>query len=82
MASHNSVNGMPAHGNHWLLNQTLRELFNASDILIASDDSDIGQLTKFHIVSDLSSAAVLAIEAGMDQDLHAEAFPLLEAAVN
>lgn len=82
MASHNSVNNMPAHGNHWLLNQTLRELFDAPGILIASDDSDIGQLTGFGIVPDTQAAAVLAVEAGMDQDLHAEAFPMLEDAFN
>ncbi len=69
MAAHNSVNGMPCHGNYDLLTAALRQNFGFAGGLCASDAGDIGALVNFRIVPDVVHAAAWALNAGMDQDL-------------
>jgi beta-glucosidase len=77
MASHNSVDGMPNHANGPVLTGILRETFNLSLALFASDDGDVPELVNYHIASNLSQAAVLAVSAGVDQELNIGAYPSL-----
>eukprot|EP01084_Bolivina_argentea_P122311 216738_1 len=81
MCSHNSVNSMPMHANYRLLTQVMRQEFNASKLLIASDCGDIGYIqiykngtpwsykTGFHLAYDQDGAVVKAINAGLDISL-------------
>jgi beta-glucosidase len=51
MASHQETNGVPNHANTKLLTSVWRGLFGANDSFVASDDGDIGQLTKCEFYS-------------------------------
>lgn len=82
MASHNSVNFMPMHGNHALLTVALRETFGFAGGLCAADAGDIAKLAAFGLVANGSAAAAWAIKAGMDQELqHNGVMPQIPAAL-
>lgn len=82
MAAHNSVNGMPCHGNYELITTALREQFGFAGGLAASDAGDINSLVHFHVAADATHAAALALAAGMDQELDRNgAFQHLPAAL-
>jgi len=69
MASYNEIDGMPSHANRWLLRDVLRGEWGFDGVLV-SDYSAIEELATFHHVEpDLASAAVRALEAGVDSDL-------------
>ena len=69
MPSYNEIDGVPSHANKWLLEGVLRGEWGFKGI-VASDYSAIDQLmTLHHIVPDLESAAILALESGVDLDL-------------
>lgn len=69
MASHCEVDGVPAHGNKWLLNDLLRETWGFKGIVV-SDYNDIKRLEEFHhIAATPQDAAMIALIAGMDIDL-------------
>lgn len=78
MPSYNEVGGVPAHGNHDLLQNVGRARmgFNGSYI---SDYGGIPSLIDTHkVVADLDAAALLALNAGVDADLpEGEAFARL-----
>ena len=82
MASHNEVNGLPMHANGPLLS-ALRNDFGFDGGLCASDAGDVASVAHFHVANDTRSAGVLAIKAGMDQELqfHGAAFPQLPSAL-
>ncbi len=52
MPSHNEVDGVPSHGNPWLLRDVLRGELSFKGV-ISSDYSDISGLEKYHIVPSL-----------------------------
>ena len=82
MAAQNAVNGVPMHSNANLLNATLRGAWGVSRALVESDGLDcIGALVDFRVAANRSDAAILAVSAGMDQDLGAATLPTLTAAV-
>jgi beta-glucosidase len=69
MASHCEVDGVPAHGNKWLLTNLLRETWGFKGIVV-SDYNDIKRLEEFHhIAATPQDAAKIALIAGMDIDL-------------
>jgi beta-glucosidase len=69
MASHCEVEGVPAHGNKWLLNDLLRDMWGFKGIVV-SDYNDIKRLEEFHhIAATPQDAAMIALIAGMDIDL-------------
>jgi beta-glucosidase len=82
MASHNSINDVPAHGNQAMLTDVMRNLFGFNGGLIASDDSDIAAIADFGVAANVTMAAAISVEAGMDQDLHGVAFPTLNQSVS
>lgn len=69
MASHCDVEGVPAHGNRWLLTELLREQWGFEGMVV-SDYNDVPRLEFFqHVVETVEDAAALALSAGMDLDL-------------
>jgi beta-glucosidase len=66
MASYNEIDGIPAHINHWLLTQILREEWGFEGF-VTSDGFGVPQLMSIHhSAKDPQQAAKLAIEAGLD----------------
>ncbi|TXD67564.1 glycoside hydrolase family 3 N-terminal domain-containing protein [Polaribacter glomeratus] len=82
MASHCEVDGVPAHGNKWLLTDLLRNTWGFKGIVV-SDYNDIKRLEEFHhIAATTQEAAKLGLIAGMDIDLpSASAFKYLQEVV-
>ena len=69
MAAYNSINGIPSSANRWLLTDILREEWGFEGFVV-SDYGSIDALYRAHSIADsLSTAAKLAIEAGVDIEL-------------
>ncbi len=69
MASHCDIDGIPAHGNYWLLTDLLKKQWGFKGMVV-SDYMDIQRLFVFHHVAEnLNDAAKIALMAGMDLDL-------------
>lgn len=63
MPSFNTLNGVPAVANSWLMKKILKEEWD-SDVLVISDFNAIGELIKHGIVDNMKDAAKLAFENG------------------
>ncbi len=72
MTSFNLVDGIPATGNKWLLNDVLREKWGF-DGFIVTDFTAINEMMN-HGMGDLQSVAVLALKAGVDMDMVGQSF--------
>lgn len=71
MASHCEIDGVPAHGNKWLLSDLLRDELGFKGIVV-SDYYDIKRLHEFHhVAATVPEAAEMALIAGVDVDLAA-----------
>lgn len=68
MTSFNTVNGVPATGNRWLLDEILRKEWNYKGVVI-SDYSAIAELIVHGVVADGREASRLALECGVDIDM-------------
>lgn len=69
MAAHNEVNGIPCHGNKWLLNYLLRDELGF-DGFVVSDWMDIERLhSMHHWVPDSTEAFVVSVESGIDMHM-------------
>ncbi len=69
MASYNEIDGIPAHINHWLLTQVLRQEWGFPGYVV-SDGNGLQMLVSTHLVAATKAdAARLAIAAGVDYDL-------------
>lgn len=73
MTSFNTVDGMPATGNKWLLQDILREEWGFQGIVL-SDYAATQELILHGVAEDESDAARLAIEAGLDMDMKTSVF--------
>ena len=82
MPSYNEIGGIPSHANRWLLRDILRNEMGFKGAVV-SDYEGIEQLvTLHHVEPDLESAAVRALNAGVDFDLpDGEAYRLLPKAL-
>lgn len=82
MASYNEIDGVPSHANPWLLNDVLRGEWGYEGGVV-SDYWGIRDLQTLHFVEpDLESAAVRALQSGVDFDLpDGDAFAHLPAAL-
>ncbi len=72
MASFNELDGIPAHGNKWLLTEVLRNRWGF-DGFVVSDYTGINEMTA-HGMGDLQKASALALKAGIDMDMVGEGF--------
>jgi beta-glucosidase len=69
MPSYNEIDGVPSHGNQWLLQKLLREEWGFQGFIV-SDYDGINQLeTLHHVVASKADAARKALEAGVDLEL-------------
>ena len=68
MPCYNSIDGIPAHANKWLLDDVLKKEWNYNG-LVVSDWGGIGQLYSKHgVASSMDEAASIALKAGVDID--------------
>jgi beta-glucosidase len=66
MPSYNEIDGVPAHVNHWLLNDVLKGEWGFRGVIV-SDYNAISQLASRHkVAAGLPDAAIQALEAGND----------------
>jgi len=69
MPAYTEVNGVPAHGNAWLLHDVLRDEFHFPG-LVVSDYTGVEYLASVHeVVADNAGAAALALNSGVDVNL-------------
>ena len=69
MTAHNEINGIPCHGNSWLINDILRDELGF-DGFIVSDWMDIERLhSMHHWVSSEDEAFKVSVEAGIDMHM-------------
>ena len=80
MPAHNEVNGIPAHGNKWLLSDILRKKWNFNGFIV-SDWMDIERMHDYHTVAETPEEAfIMSVDAGIDMHMHGPVF--LEGIVN
>lgn len=72
MASFNLVDGVPAHGNKWLLTDVLRKQWGFKGFTVA-DYGGIGEMM-VHGLGDLQTVSVMAMNAGLDMDMVSEGY--------
>ncbi|WP_241596599.1 beta-glucosidase BglX [Rosenbergiella epipactidis] len=68
MVSLNSINGVPATANHWLLTDLLRHQWHFKGITV-SDHGAIKELINHGVASDPADAVRVAIKAGIDMSM-------------
>lgn len=73
MASFNTINGVPATANQWLLKDVLRDEMKFDGVLI-SDWAGINELIAHGVAADLKEAARQSLLAGIDIDMMAGAY--------
>ena len=74
MAAHNEINGIPCHGNSWLLNDLLRDELGF-DGFVVSDWMDIERLhSMHHWVPDSTEAFVVSVESGIDMHMQGDKY--------
>lgn len=74
MAAHNEINGIPCHGNKWLLNDLLRDELGF-DGFVVSDWMDIERLhSMHHWVPDSTEAFVVSVESGIDMHMQGDKY--------
>ena len=69
MASYNEIDGVPSHGNTWLLNDVLRGEWGFDGAVVA-DYFAINELERrHHVVGSIAEAGALALNSGVDLEL-------------
>jgi beta-glucosidase len=66
MASYNEIDGVPSHGNSWLLNDVLRGEWGFTGYVISDFDGVGRMITYQHVCKDKPDAAVRSLSSGMD----------------
>ncbi|KFG89509.1 Glycoside hydrolase family protein [Sphingobium herbicidovorans NBRC 16415] len=82
MSAYMGLNGVPASGNRWLLTDVLRKEWGFRGFVV-SDNNAVKDLQKHGLTPDLPSAAVRALDAGVDMEMATSdpAFPSLVSAL-
>lgn len=73
MTAFNTVDGIPATGNSWLMYEVLRKEMGFDGVLI-SDWGAIGELIAHGVAENLKEAGTLAFEAGVDMEMMSAAY--------
>ncbi|MGO9935907.1 MAG: beta-glucosidase BglX [Steroidobacteraceae bacterium] len=68
MNAYMALNGVPAAGNAWLLNEVLRKTWGF-DGMVISDAKTVTSLTTQHFARDAEDAAARALNSGLDVEL-------------
>lgn len=72
MSSFNTVDGIPATANKWLLTDLLRKQWGFTGFVV-SDYTAVSEMIA-HGMGDLQTVSALALKAGLDQDMVSEGF--------
>jgi beta-glucosidase len=72
MSSFNTINGLPATANKWLLTNLLRKQWGFKGFVV-SDYTAVNELTN-HGLGDLQTVSALALKAGLDMDMVGQGF--------
>lgn len=72
MASFNEVDGIPATGNKWLMDDVLRKKWGFKGFIV-TDYTGINEMID-HGMGDLQTVSALALKAGIDMDMVGEGF--------
>ncbi|HTD98995.1 MAG TPA: beta-glucosidase BglX [Mucilaginibacter sp.] len=72
MSSFNTINGVPATANQWLLTDLLRNKWGFKGFVV-SDYTSVNELSA-HGLGDLQMVSALALKAGLDMDMVGEGF--------
>ncbi|MDV2446901.1 beta-glucosidase BglX [Elizabethkingia anophelis] len=72
MASFNEVDGIPATGNKWLMDDVLRKQWSFNGFIV-TDYTGINEMIQ-HGMGDLQQVSALAMNAGIDMDMVGEGF--------
>lgn len=72
MASFNEIDGLPAHGNKWLLTDVLKKQWGFKGMVV-SDYTGINEMIA-HGIGDLKTVSALSMNAGLDMDMVGEGF--------
>lgn len=81
MASFNTVDGIPAHGNYWLLTELLRNQWGFKGFVMA-DYTGVEEIFDNGGAADHTEAGIISLHAGNDMDMVSEVFPNLTEAYN
>lgn len=74
MPAHNELNGIPCHGNKWLMTDVIRNEYNF-DGFIVSDWMDMEAISRRHrLAEDDKGAFLLSVDAGVDMHMHGPNF--------
>ncbi|MCF7885076.1 MAG: beta-glucosidase BglX [Candidatus Marinimicrobia bacterium] len=73
MNSFNTLNGIPATGNQFLVNNILRDKWQFSGLLL-SDWNSIGELIPHGLAKNLKEAARIALQGSTDMDMESSAY--------
>lgn len=74
MAAHNELNGIPCHGNSWLLNDLLRDEMKFNGFIV-SDWMDIERMhSMHHYLPSEEEAFRVSVEAGIDMHMQGEKY--------
>ncbi len=74
MAAHNELNGIPCHGNYWLLNDLLRDEIGFKGFIV-SDWMDIERMySMHHYLPSEEEAFRVSVEAGIDMHMQGDKF--------
>src|ERR1700742_4612260 len=72
MSSFNTINGVPATANQWLLTDLLRKQWGFKGFVV-SDYTAVNELSA-HGLGDLEQVSALSLKAGLDMDMVSEGF--------
>jgi beta-glucosidase len=72
MSSFNTINGVPATANQWLLTDLLRKQWGFKGFVV-SDYTALNEVTN-HGLGDLQTVSALALKAGLDMDMVGQGF--------
>lgn len=81
MASFNTVDGIPSHGNYWLLTELLRNQWGFKGFVMA-DYTGVEEIYDNGGAADKTEAGIISLHAGNDMDMVSEVFPNLTEAYN
>jgi len=68
MPSYNEIDGVPSHGNSWLLNDVLRGEWGFKGATVSDYYAIREMITRHHLFSDIKDAAERAIKSGVDSE--------------
>lgn len=73
MTSFNTINGIPATGDHWLLTKLLRDQWHFNGFVV-TDYNAVTELIAHGVARDKAEASRIALHAGADMDMMGSAY--------